>query len=134
MANSPRPIANGTAEAAAVDHAADDDDADQRAEEERREDPAVELEVAELAGDDRHDRRDRERLEGDQRDGQDEPERQRAAVRPPQAVGLVLGRGQVHPARMAENDAAAPCSAAPRSTQPGRHSPSDARSRSTAAA
>jgi hypothetical protein len=45
----------GDGEPATIDRATDDDDADQRTEEERREDPTVELEVAELLGDDRHD-------------------------------------------------------------------------------
>ena len=109
MANSPRPSRERDGQPAAVDRAADDDDADQRAEEERREDPAVELQPAELVGDDRHDRRDRQRFEADERDGQDQAERQRAPVRAPQAVrwssvALVDG-GLVHPERMAERPA-----------------------------
>ena len=60
--------------------AAGDDDADERAEQERREDPAVQLDAAELVGDDRHDRGDGERLEGDERDGQDEADGQAAVA------------------------------------------------------
>ena len=81
IANRPRPAANGHRQPAPVDRAADHDDADERAEEERREDPAVQLEPAELVRDDRHDRRDRERLEADQRDRQDEAERSGRADR-----------------------------------------------------
>jgi len=83
-------------------NAADDDDADQRPEEERGEDPAVELHPAELAGDDRHDRRDRQCLESDQRDGQDEPDGQRASLGRPETVvvGDGLGHGRHVPSRM----------------------------------
>ncbi len=45
-------------------------DADQRAEEERAGHPAVEAQAAEVVLDGREDRDDRQRLEGDQRDGQ----------------------------------------------------------------
>ena len=121
---------------AAVDRAADDDDADQRAEEERREDPAVELEAAELVGDDRHDRRDRQRLEADEGDRQDEPERQRAPVRAPQAVVSVDRAGRcIRKGWRKAAAAGARASVASRGRpQAGRHSPSEARSRSTAAA
>ena len=74
----------------AVDGAADDDDADERAEEERREDPAVQLDPAELVRDDRHDRRDREGLEADERDGQHETESSGRAGR--RATGCRRGR------------------------------------------
>ena len=87
----------------AVDRAADDDDADQRAEEERREDPAVQLQPAqpaELVGDDRHDGRDRQRLEADQRDGQDEADGQGAPIGAPQAADRVTP-GKSHAPRMA---------------------------------
>ena len=80
---------------APVDRPADDDDPDERAEEERGEDPAVELEAAELARDDRHDRRDRQRLEPDERDGQDEAEGQGTSIRTPEAVRSV-SRGTIH--------------------------------------
>jgi hypothetical protein len=82
-------------EAATIDEPADHDDADQRPEEERGEDPAVELHPAELAGDDRHHRRDREGLERDQRDGQDQPERERPAARRPEPV-IGTGIDSVH--------------------------------------
>ncbi len=87
-------------EAAPVDRAADHDDPDERAEEERREDPAVELEPAELVRDDGHDRRDRQRLEADQGDGQDEAQGQGATIGAPEAVLRVAGRA-VHAQRMA---------------------------------
>src|SRR4026209_53164 len=61
-------------EPAPVDDPADEDDADQRAEHERGEYPAVELDAVQLAGDDRHDRRDREGFERDEGDRQDEPD------------------------------------------------------------
>ena len=50
---------------------------------------------AQLAGDDRHDGRDRERLEGDERDGEDEPDGQGASVRREEAV-VDRGRGRIH--------------------------------------
>ncbi len=82
----PEPRREGPAEAALVDEPADDGDADQRAEEERGEDPAVQLHPAELARDDRHDGRDREGLEGDERDGEDEADGQGAPLGRPEAV------------------------------------------------
>ena len=87
-------------QAAPVDRAADHHDPDERAEEERREDPAVELEPAQLLRDDRHDRRDRQGLEADQGDGQDEAEGQGATIGAPEAVLRVAGRA-VHAQRMA---------------------------------
>ncbi len=136
MANRPRPTANGTASPPRSISAADDDDADQRAEEERREDPAVQLEAAELVGDDRHDRRDGQRLEADERDGQDQPERQCAPVGTPQAVGLVLVAGRCIRTGWRNHGGARAATGPPRPgrRQAGCHSPSAARQRSTAAA
>ena len=54
---------------------------DQVAQEEQAEDPAVQLDPAELAGHDRHRRGDGQRLEGDEGDRQDEPEGQAPAGR-----------------------------------------------------
>ena len=71
--NNRRPAANG----AAVPRAAalpSGDDAEQAAEEEPAEHPAVEPEPTQVVGDDGHHRRDGQRLEGDERDGEDEPE------------------------------------------------------------
>ena len=85
-------------EPAAVDRAADDRDPDQRPEEERREDPAVEDLVAQLVDDDRHHGRDRECLEGDQRDRQDQPAGQGpASGRPEAVVGGIEGGPSSHP-------------------------------------
>ena len=62
--------------AAPVGALAGEHGADERAEEEAAEHPAVEGEVAEVVLDLRHHRRDGERLEGHQRDGEDQPDRQ----------------------------------------------------------
>ena len=83
---------NGRTSAAAVDEHPGDDDPEQVAEEEPREDPAVEVEAAEVLRDDRHDRRDGERLRRDDRDVQDEPDRERPAAGRPEAVGGVVAR------------------------------------------
>ena len=85
----------GPAEAALVDEPAHDGDADQRPEEERGEDPAVQLHPAELARDDRHDGRDGEGLEGDERDGQDEADGQGTPLGGPEAVVDGAG-GRLH--------------------------------------
>ena len=111
-----------------VDRTADDDDADQRAEEERREHPAVQLEPAkpaELVGDDRHDGRDRERFEADQRDGQDEADGQGASIGAPQAADRV-NPGMVHAPSMARRP---PMRHGRPSTAGGRRSSSVRRSR-----
>ena len=72
-ANSTQPTANGAAGTAAVGLPPGHHRADQAGEEVRAEDPAVEREVAEIVLDHRQDRRHRERLEADQRDGEHEP-------------------------------------------------------------
>ena len=63
-----------------VQRAAGEHDAQQVAQEERRVDPAVELAVAELVGDDRHDRADGQRLERDEGDRRDQADRQPAQL------------------------------------------------------
>ena len=77
---------------ASIDQHSGDDDSEELAQEEAREDPAVQVEAAEVAGDDRHDRRDRQGLRGDDRDVQDEPDRQRPPARGPETVRLACGR------------------------------------------
>ena len=75
------------------------------AEEERRVDPAVELEVAELVRDDRHHGADGERLEGDEGDRRDEPDRETAqpgreqvrGARGDRVGGNGLGHGPMMP-------------------------------------
>ena len=69
-----------------VDQAADDGDPDERPEEKGGEDPAVELEAAEIAGHDRHRGRHGQGLRRDEGDRQDEPEGQRSAGRRPERV------------------------------------------------
>ncbi len=76
-------------QAAPIDQAPEQDDPDEVAQEERTEDPAVQLDLTELAGDDRHRGRDRQRFERYEGDRQDEPERE-----PPPA-------GREEPARIA---------------------------------
>jgi hypothetical protein len=71
-----------------VDQAAGDHDPHQGPDEERREDESVELEAAEVRGDDRHRGRDRQRLRGDEGDLQDEADGEWAPLRRPQATGL----------------------------------------------
>ncbi len=66
---------------------------DEVAQEERRVDPAVELEVAQLLRDDRHDRADGQRLEGDEGDRRDEPDRQPAQTGREQVGGPCLDGG-----------------------------------------
>ena len=76
----------GSDETAAIDQQTDDDDPDQVPEEERREDPAVQVEAAELLGDDRHDGRYRERLERDEGNRQHETDGERPPSRRPETV------------------------------------------------
>ena len=72
--------------AAPVDQAPGNDDPHEGAHEKRREHEPVQLQSAEIAGNDRHGRGDGERLGGNEGDGQDEPDRERATLRRPQPV------------------------------------------------
>ena len=77
-ANSTSPMANGRHSGTRSSAPPATHDAQQVAQEERRVDPAVELDLAELFADQRQHGPDRQRLEGDQRDRRDEPDRQAA--------------------------------------------------------
>ena len=78
--NSARPKANGLPGPTPVDGPAGDGDADERGQHRRGERPAVEREAVEVVGDDRHGGGDAEVLEGDRRDGEDEPDGETLAL------------------------------------------------------
>ena len=107
MANSPSPIANGTARPprSIAPPTTTMPISEPRKNAEKTQ-PYSSM-PAELVGDDRHDRRDRERLEADERDGQDETDA--SARADPGATGCPAGPRRlidgalVHPERMAEN-------------------------------
>jgi hypothetical protein len=91
-------------QAAPIDQQPGDDDPEQVAEEEAREDPAIQVDAAEVLGDDRQDRPDGERLGRDDRDVQDEADRQRPPPRRPEPVVVVVAAARrgcvVHRVRM----------------------------------
>ena len=104
--NSPRPAGHRADEPAPVDEAAGDDDPEHAGEEERREDPAVEVEVAELERDLGHHLGDGERLERDERDRHDQAGGERPPARGEQAADTLEVEGRLL-ARTLERDLAA---------------------------